>query len=110
MKTHILIRKTIVSEKATKLAKEGVYNFLVDERSTKEDIKKAVELHFQVTVKKVNVNSLSGKKKRIGKSRKFASVGGGKKAFVTIAKGQAINIFGKEKSEPKKSTEKENKK
>ena len=85
-----ILYKTILSEKAYKLMEGGLYTFLVDKRSSKAQIAKAVEKQFSVKVKKVNVLSKSSKMKRIAKTRKETQVGGGKKAIVYLAAGQKI--------------------
>ena len=102
-----IIKRAILSEKSYKQIDNGLYTFLVDKKSTKEDIAKAVEKQFSVTVKGVNVLNKIGKMKRINRTRKTTMVGGGKKAIVTLAKGQSIAMFTTEKDKTKsKKTEK----
>ena len=81
----------IVSEKATMVAeKNNVATFKVLQDSTKYEIKAAVELMFKVEVKAVSVVNTKGKTKRfrgtIGRRNDV------KKAIVTLAEGQSIDI------------------
>lgn len=86
----ILVRP-IVSEKSYSLMDEGKYTFEVDPRSNKTEIKIAVEQIFGVTVLSVNTINRQGKTRRtrfgLG-ARKDT-----KRAIVTVAAGQAIDVF-----------------
>ena len=108
MKSTYIIKKAILSEKAYKNMEASIYSFSVDQRSTKDEIKKIVEKQFSVKVKKVNVSKAHPKSKKISKTRKFASVGGGKKALVYLEKGQNIELLSP-KTEKKEKKLKENK-
>lgn len=90
MKTSDIIQKSILSEKAYKQMEAGIYTFLVDPRANKDQIAQAIKNQFAVDVAKVNVTAKPKKAKRIGKTRKFTRVGGGKKAIVYLAAGQNI--------------------
>lgn len=90
MKTSDVVKKAILSEKAYKLMEKGLYTFLVDARASKVEIKKVVAKQFAVAVVKVNVAKIHAKSKRIAKTRKTISVGGGKKATVWVKKGESI--------------------
>lgn len=105
MNLGFVIKRAILSEKAYKDMEVAIYSFLVDERASKDDIKKAVENQFAVNVQKVNVNSVSAKSKRVTGTRKTTSVGGGKKARVYLVKGQNIALLSP-KSEKKEKKEK----
>lgn len=73
---------------------KGVYTFVVAKSATKNDVKKAVHDLFSVDAFSVNMMSLKPKEKRIGKTRKFTSVGGrGKKAVVKLKAGQTITAL-----------------
>ena len=82
----------VVSEKSYGLLDEGKYTFEVDPRSNKTEIKIAVEQVFNVTVIGVNTLNRQGKQRRtragIGKRADQ------KRAIVTVAEGQRIDIFG----------------
>jgi len=84
-----------VSEKTTRAAEEGnqvVFRVLPD--ATKTEIKKAVELLFDVTVTSVQVSNMKGKLKRFGQS--IGRRKDWKKAYVKLAEGQDIDFVGSE--------------
>ncbi len=86
-----VIRTPHTSEKATHIAdKHKQYTFKVLKDATKDEIKKAVELVFQVKVKQVAVVNVKGKSKRfkqmIGKRNDW------KKAFVSLQPGNDIDF------------------
>ena len=107
-----IIKRAILSEKSYQQIDNGLYTFLVDKKSTKSEIAKAIEKQFSVTVTGVNVLNKVGKMKRINRTRKTTLVGGGKKALVSLAKGQSIAMFTteKDKSKPKKADKNESSK
>jgi large subunit ribosomal protein L23 len=91
-----IIKKPIVTEKAMKNGEKGQYVFEVDTRSNKIQIKKAVEEMFEVNVVSVRTARVKGKIKsritRQGVMRGKTAMK--KKAFVTLKKGQTIDIVG----------------
>lgn len=94
MKTaHDIIIAPVVSEKSYDLIEEqNAYTFEVDPRSNKEEIGDAVERVFDVTVLRVNTMNRKGKRKRYGyKMGKRKDV---KRAVVTLAAGDSIDLFG----------------
>ena len=96
------IKAPILSEKTYKQMEKGIYTFLVDKRSTKPQIAKAIADQFSVKVKRVNVIVKSTMMKKIAKTRKQTTVGGGKKAIVILTAGQQIAML-MPKAESKKS-------
>jgi large subunit ribosomal protein L23 len=62
--------------------------------STKSEISRAVEMLFEVTVKKVQVVNCRGKIKRFGQD--YGRRQNWKKAYVTLADGQSIDFIGAE--------------
>ena len=100
------LKKPILSEKAYKLMAANIYTFFVSRHARKEEIASEIEKQFSVKVKKVNITSQAQKKKRIGKTRKFADVGGGKKAIVWLAAGQKIDILSPKAEKQKKQSDK----
>ncbi|MGD8976687.1 MAG: 50S ribosomal protein L23 [Gammaproteobacteria bacterium] len=82
-----------VSEKGTVLAeKNNQVIFRVRRDANKEEIRKAVELMFEVKVEGVQVLNQHGKTKRFGRlSGKRADW---KKAYVRLAEGQSIDFLG----------------
>lgn len=105
MRTQDIIKRPILSEKAYTLMQKGVYTFLVNQKANKSDIAKIVASQFSVSVEKVNVTKVQAKEKRIAKTRKTTTVGGGKKATVWLKKGQTIASL-MPKAESKKITKK----
>jgi large subunit ribosomal protein L23 len=69
------------------------YAFEVDPRANKIEIEKAVEKLFKVKVLTVRTMNIAGKKKRVG--RVMGRKSDWKKAIVTLAPGQAIEVFEK---------------
>ena len=85
-----VIRKPIVTEKATLASENGAVAFEVSIDSNKSLIKKAVEALFGVKVKAVNTLITKGKQKRfrgvLGKRKDI------KKAYVTLEDGNTIDV------------------
>lgn len=90
---HDIILKPVVSEKSYQLIeKNNTYTFEVDHRSNKQAIRDAVEELFDVRVLKVNTMNRQGKRKRYGwKMGKRKDV---KRAVVTLAADDSIDLFG----------------
>jgi large subunit ribosomal protein L23 len=96
MAKQILIRPAL-TEKSTKLTdKRNTYVFVVGRDANKLEIKKAVEDMFNVAVERVNTALMPGKPKT--RSTRTTIVRGRKspykKAFVTLALGETIDLFG----------------
>ena len=73
------------------LQERGGYAFEVASKATKPQIKAAVEKAFKVKVIKVNVMTMPGKMKRIG--RRFVMTPSWRKAVVTLSPGDKIEFF-----------------
>ena len=83
----------IISEKstiATEMANQ--YAFRVVKDATKQEIRRAVELLFEVEVEGVQVVNIKGKVKRFG--RMLGRRSDVRKAYVRLAPGQTIDIGG----------------
>jgi large subunit ribosomal protein L23 len=85
-----LIRRPILTEKSMRGAEAGKYTFEVAQGATKVAIRDAVEALFNVRVTKVNTVRIPGRQKRRGAHRYQAA--GYKKAIVTLAPGQKIDL------------------
>jgi large subunit ribosomal protein L23 len=84
-----------VSEKATSVAdRHNQITFKVRRDSTKSEIRKAVQLLFDVTVTDIQVVNCRGKIKRFGKD--WGQRRAWKKAYVKLAEGQNIDFMGTE--------------
>lgn len=90
--TQVII-KPIISEKATYVKElSNQVAFLIHPDANKIEVAKAVEKAFSVQVEKVNVVKYKGRiKSRFG--RKTGKQPGYKKAYVTLAPGQKIELF-----------------
>jgi len=86
-----VLRRPLITEKATLLKEEDRYAFQVANKANKVQIKKAVEQAFKVKVVKVNVMTVPGKTKRFGRRQVTSS--SWKKAVVTLAPGDKITFF-----------------
>ncbi len=88
-----VILAPVVSEKSYDLIeKNNTYTFMVDPRSNKSEIKTAVEQVFGVRVLRVNTMNRKGKLKRQG--WKMGKRKDTKRALVTLAVGNSIDLFG----------------
>lgn len=83
-----IVKSVLVTEKGTQLSESlNQYCFKVDTAANKIDIKKAVEVLFNVKVKSVNVMNREGKRKRM-RSPKLGQRADWKKAVVTLKEGK----------------------
>ena len=87
-----VIRRPVMTERNTDLMQQGRYTFEVAPDANKIQIKAAVEAAFNVTVLSVNTLNVHAKKRR-ERTRIRGYRPGWKKAIVTIAPGQRIEIF-----------------
>jgi large subunit ribosomal protein L23 len=83
-----------VSEKASLAADRGEFVFKVAINATKLEIKRAVELMFEVKVESVKTSVVKGKTKRTGQIAGRRS--NWKKAYVSLQEGQDIDFVGAE--------------
>jgi large subunit ribosomal protein L23 len=89
-----VIIEPIVSEKSYGLLEEGVYTFRVHPTASKPEIRDAVQKIFGVTVTKVNTLNRDGKRRRNRRTGTFGKRPDTKRAFVTLAEGDSIELFG----------------
>ena len=85
-----IIKAPVITEKSGALAQANTYVFKVDPRSNKTEIKLAIEKLFSVKVEQVRTINVKPRKKRVGKYAGLTNRC--KKAFVTLAAGQTIEI------------------
>jgi large subunit ribosomal protein L23 len=88
-----VIIRPVVSEKSYALLDEGVYTFVVHPESNKTEIKQAIETIFSVRVAKVNTMNRNGKRKRNRRTFTFGKRPDTKRAIVTLAPGERIDLF-----------------
>ena len=85
-----LLRRPIITEKATNASENGAVVFEVAMSASKPEIKRAVEELFKVKVKGVNTVIAKGKTKRFkGKMGKRKDI---KKAYVMLEDGNTIDV------------------
>jgi large subunit ribosomal protein L23 len=87
-----VLLKPVISEKSYGLLDEGKYTFIVRPDANKTQIKQAVEAVFRVKVTGVNTLNRQGKRRRTrqGWGKRVDT----KRAIVTLAEGDRIDIFG----------------
>ncbi len=88
-----IIIAPIVSEKSYALSEAGVYTFKVHPGASKPEIHDAIEAIFNVKVTKVNTLNRKGKRKRNRRTFGYGSRPDTKRALVTLAAGQTIDLF-----------------
>jgi large subunit ribosomal protein L23 len=87
-----IIMRPLITEKAQNAAALlNKYAFEVDKRANKFQIKEAVEVAFNVNVREVNTAMIKGKRRRYG--RALTKQPDWKKAVVTLAPGEKIELF-----------------
>ena len=89
-----VVIEPVVSEKSYALLEEGVYTFRVHPTASKPEIRDAVQKIFGVTVTKVNTLNRDGKRRRNRKTGTWGKRPDTKRAFVTLAEGDSIELFG----------------
>lgn len=86
-----VIERPLVTEKGSFLLAEDKYAFRVAQGANKTQIKQAVEKAFDVRVLAVNVMNVRGKQRRWGRRQVVRPAW--KKAIVTLAPGDKIELF-----------------
>jgi large subunit ribosomal protein L23 len=87
-----ILLRPVVSEKSYGLLDEGKYTFVVAPDANKTQIKQAVEEVFRVKVTGVNTLNRQGKRRRTRTG--WGKRADTKRAIVTLADGDRIDIFG----------------
>lgn len=91
MQAHDIIIRPVITERAFDMQEHNRYTFEVAKSASKIEIAKAVEEVFNVKVTKVNTVNVKPKPKRLrykaGLTRTW------KKAIVTLAEGDTIELF-----------------
>ncbi|MEE9417508.1 MAG: 50S ribosomal protein L23 [Acidimicrobiales bacterium] len=88
-----VIIEPVVSEKSYSLLEQNVYTFVVHPDANKPEIKSAVESIFDVKVLKVNTVNRKGKRKRNRKNGGYGKRSDQKRALITLAEGDSIELF-----------------
>ena len=91
MHLYEVLRRPVVTEKNTILQAQGKYAFEVAGEANKHQIKQAVENAFNVKVTAVNVMTVPGRTRRVGRRQVLTQ--SWKKAIVTLKPGDKIELF-----------------
>jgi len=87
---YAIVRRPVITEKATLGSEHNQVTFRVAKDATKPEIKRAIEALFKVKVTAVNTVNVKGKVKRfrgrLGERSDY------KKAIITLAEGQSIDV------------------
>lgn len=85
-----IIIAPVITEKSMANRQNNVYTFKVVKDATKDEIKKAIEEAFKVSVKSVNTLNTKSKRRRVG--RYSGRTKTYKKAIITLADGSSIEM------------------
>ena len=87
-----IVKSPCLTEKNNYLQEtQGKVIFKVDRRANKIEIKKAVEILFNVKVSKISTSNMNGKQKRVG-AKSTGKTSDWKKAYITLTEGK-INFL-----------------
>jgi large subunit ribosomal protein L23 len=91
-----VLRRPLVTEKSSyQSGRLNQYSFVVADNATRTQVKDAIETLYDVTVERVNIINTSAKRGRRIRSRQLLiRKAGYKKAIVTLAEGQTLEMFG----------------
>jgi large subunit ribosomal protein L23 len=90
---HDVLIRPVVSEKAYGLLDSNTYTFVVAPGASKPEIRDAVEALFDVSVVKVNTLNRQGKRRRNRRNGVWGQRSSQKRALVTLAEGDSIELF-----------------
>jgi large subunit ribosomal protein L23 len=90
-----VLRRPLVTEKSSyQSGKLNQYSFVVSDTATRTQIKDAIETLYDVSVVRVNVINVPAKRGRRLRSRRLlVRKVGYKKAVITLAEGQTLQVF-----------------
>ena len=91
MHLYEVLRRPLITEKSTDLQVQNKYAFEIAEGTNKLLVKQAVEKAFKVKVTGVNVMTVPGKTRRVG--RRQVQTRSWRKAIVTLQHGDKIELF-----------------
>ena len=94
MHVYEVLKRPMITEKTTDMQDQAnQFVFKVDRRANKMLVKQAVEERFDVEVVKVNIINMKAKTRRRGLRARSIRVVPWKKAIVTLAPGNSIQLF-----------------
>lgn len=90
----VLVRPLVTEKSSYQSGSLNQYSFVVANKATKSMVKDAVETIFDVDVVRVNIINAPAKRGRRARSRRLlVRRPGFKKAIITLAEGQTLEIF-----------------
>jgi large subunit ribosomal protein L23 len=90
----VLVRPLITEKSSYQSSKLNQYSFVVANKATKTMVKDAVETLFDVNVVRVNIVNAPAKRGRRARSRRLlVRRPGFKKAIITLADGETLEMF-----------------
>ena len=91
----VLRRPLVTGKSSYQSGRLNQYSFIVADNATRKQVKDAIETLYDVTVERVNIINTSAKRGRRLRSRQILiRKAGYKKAIVTLAEGQTLEMFG----------------
>ena len=87
-----VLKRPVITEKSTVLQEQNKYVFEVLPRANKSQVREAVQRAFEVKVTNVHMIHTPGENRRL-RSGRWLRTSGKKKAIVTIAPGDTIQLF-----------------
>ena len=90
-----VLRRPLVTEKSSyQSGKLNQYSFIVADNATRSQVKDAIETLYDVNVVRVNVINVPAKRgRRLRSRRMLVRKAAYKKALITLAEGQTLQIF-----------------
>ena len=92
MKINGILKKPVLTEKATNFTQSQVYTFDVSLKANKFQIKYAIEEIYKVKVSNIKITVRKGKRKKVGKKMILKKMSDRKIAYIKLSEGK-INLF-----------------
>ena len=90
----VLVRPLVTEKSSYQSGKLNQYSFIVADKATRSQVKDAIETLYDVSVVRVNVINVPAKRGRRLRSRRLlVRKQAYKKALITLAEGQTLQIF-----------------
>jgi large subunit ribosomal protein L23 len=90
----VLVRPLVTEKSSYQSGKLNQYSFVVADKATKTMVKDAIETLFDVNVVRVNIVNAPAKRGRRARSRRLlVRRSAYKKAIITLADGETLEIF-----------------
>jgi large subunit ribosomal protein L23 len=93
MHIYEVLKRPIMTEKSLILSDDNKYVFEVDRRANKMQVKQAIEARFGVTVLNVRIINMKAKTRKRSMKQVAIRKQPWKKAIITLAAGDSIQMF-----------------